>query len=259
MSYDFSVKNSVCDHLVTNERYVVDSVDFVSLRYAKDPTLSLYTRAPINSAATLKVFIGGSLVSPTHPVFGYTLIIDDSRPLETFTFKKVVFNKPCRLVSTIIELEYYTLQSYCLKCLASGQVNDLTPAKSGSLLHIIGNEKLIQRSLKWILTSVCKFYPNFVCPIKTYIGRKFGLAITDTDISQSITTSLQNMQSVQAAQATVQTVTPTEVLQSILGVSAVTSPTNPTLVNVAINISAVQQTSPGNQGLPINFNLKAQS
>jgi hypothetical protein len=246
LSYDFDTRASVCDHQ-SLDRYIVDPDDFVSLRWKGDT--SYYMRAPINGLSKVQVFISGVLISPTDPNYGYQFVRDLTRTQESGElFYKIVFNKSQRFVTPLIEVQYFTRQTYCLKCINVGRVNDFKPISSGSIAPIDGNQKLLLRSMKWVLTSVCQFYPSFTCPIKTYIGRKFGLAITDSDIQNSAYTALQNMKTVQVAQATVQTLTPTEVLQSISGVTATTDSATPTLVNISIGIVP-------NAGNPMNSNF----
>jgi hypothetical protein len=249
LSYDFDTRASVCDHQ-SLDRYIVDPDDFVSLRLKSDTTE--YMRAPINGISKVQVFVGGVLVSPTHPNYGYTFVRDTTCIQESGElFYKIVFNKSQRFVTPLIEVQYFTRQTYCLKCIGSGKVNDFKPVSSG-FAPIGGNQKLLLRSMKWVLTSVCQFYPSFTCPIKSYIGRKFGLAITDADIQTAAYTAMQNMKTVQVAQATVQTLDPTEVLQSVSGVTATADSSNPTLVNISIGIIP-------NQGNPMNTNFSIRS
>lgn len=249
MSYDFDVQQAACDHAQTRERYVVDSTDFRTLHYASNVAINM--RAPINNQSSLHLYIGGSLVSPTDPVYGYKFLPDPNRVESTDTFYKIVFNKNVRLIIPLIEVSYFTNVNFCLKCNGYGQLNDLKKASNGSLLHIFGTQKLVQKSLKFVLTSTCPFYPQFTCPIKTYIAKKFGVQVTDSDIANAIMQALQSVKKVQAAQRTVQTLDPMEQLKDITNVVAVLDSLDPTKVNVSAQISSYGT----NTTQPLGFTL----
>lgn len=247
MSYDFNVQQAACDHAQTLERYIIDSIDFRTLHLAANTSINM--RAPING--NIKLYIGGSFVSPTDPVYGYTLIADTNRIESSDLFYKVVFNKNVRLVRPLIEVSYFTNVNFCLKCNGLGQLNDLKKAASGALIHIFGTDKLVQKSLKFILTSTCPFYPQYTCPIKNYIGKKFGVQITDADIGSAIMTALEQVKTVQSAQRTVQPLDPMEMLKDITSVVAVLDSTDPTRVNVSAQVSSYGT----NTSQPLGFTL----
>jgi hypothetical protein len=93
-----------------------------------------------------------------------------------------------------------------------------------------------------------------VCHIKDYIGKKFGVNITDTDISQEVTNALTNMQNIQRSQATIQHLDNGETLVAINGISAQQDPNNPNLVRVSIAVTSNQKASSLQN---INFTLRA--
>lgn len=251
MSYDFDTIQSPCDHSQTRERYIVNSFDFRTLLYASNSSINM--RAPIQSRSSVSVFIGGRLVSASHPVYGYSIVLDPNRLESSDIFYKIVFNKQVRLLIPLIEISYFTNVNFCLKCNGFGQVNDLKLANSGSLLHTFGTKKLVQKCLKFILTSICPFYPQYTCPIKGYVGRKFGVTVTDVDISHAILTSLQQVKQIQTAQATIpgQNLDPLERLKDITNVTALSDATNPTQVNVNAQVSSYGS----NVTQPLGFTL----
>jgi hypothetical protein len=260
MSYDFDVRPAPCDHQQAFERYVVDSRDFRTFRLAADTSIGM--RAPVNGQSLVKVYIGGTLIQANDPVFGYSFVLDLSRledfsPFDTIRrdtadkFHKIVFNKQVRFVIPLLEVSYITLKPYCLKCSGSGQLNDLKKASSGSLIRTLDTNKLVQRSLKYILSSRCPFYPALTCPIKDFIGRKFGVHTTEADISNGIMNALQQFKKVQGAQRTIQVLTPHETLKDITSVTAVQSPLDPTAVNVAVQVSSYAGTT-----LPLAFSIR---
>ncbi len=249
MSYDFDIQQTACDHAQIRERYVIDSNDFRTLHYASNQSINM--RAPVTNKSSLELYIGGTLISPNNPNFGYTLLPDPNRLESTDIFYKIMFNKQVRLIVPLIEVSYFTNVNFCIKCNGIGQLNDLKIAASGAFLHVFGTNKLVQKSLKFILTSVCPFYPQFTCPIKSYIGQKFGVTVTDTDIANGIMTALQQMKNVQAAQATVQSLDPMERLKDITNVVAVIDSTDPTKVNVSCQVSSYGT----NTTQPIGFTL----
>jgi hypothetical protein len=119
---------------------------------------------------------------------------------------------------------------------------------------------LVQRSLKFVLTSQCAFYPQFTCPIRGYIGRKFGINITDADIANAVTVALDNLQNIQVAQNTIQTLSPEETLKNVTNVVAVQDTNDPTVVHVSASLisytSAAVNTLAATQ---VDFSLQVSS
>jgi hypothetical protein len=252
MSYDFDTTLQICDHRIVRERYVIDSGDFRTLKLASDP--SLLMRAPVNGLSLVQVSISGQLVPEDDPVFGYSFSPDTNRIGTIDRFTKIVFNHQVRFVIPLIEVTYLTTKPFCLKCSGTGTLNDLKTANSGGFLIIADTNKLVQRSLKYILTSRCPFYPALTCPLKTYVGRKVAQASV-ADVSGAVMTALQNFKRVQGAQATVQFLTPLETLKDITNVAVVPVNGDPTAVSVAAQISSYGSTAT----VPIGFSIRTNS
>jgi hypothetical protein len=246
MSYDFNTRPAPCPHEIIGERYVVDPIDFKTLHLAADTSLNM--RAPINGRSTVTVRISGELVQPSDPVYGYNITPDINRLSTPDQFYKVMLSRPVRWLVPLIEVGYTTLQPYCLRCVSLGSLNDYIESPSGSLSRVTNTAKLVQSCLKFILTSVCPFYPQFTCPIRNYLGMKFGTTVTEEDVASQVMSSLQSLKSIQAAQRTVQTLSPLEMLKDITGVS--TSMPDPMSISVACSV-----TSYGGRAtpLPVNF------
>jgi len=263
MSFDYNVLTidpmtqrpiGACDHQQSFERYVVNQDDFRTLNYAGDPSINM--RAPINGQSNVQMWVSDQQVYSDDPVYGWTVSQDPDRVDLTTqdTFYKIVFNQPVRVVLSLIEVSYITRQDYCLKCSATGALNDFKPSASGDFLHITMGNKLAQKLLKWVLCSQCPFYPSFTCAIKSYIGKKLGIQITDTDIQTEVVNTLGTMQQVQQAQGTVQTLQPQEILKDIVSVTAATDANNPTAVNVAATVSNYS-----GQTVPTGFTIRMNS
>ena len=254
MSYDFNTRLASCGHEISFERYVVDWQDFKTLHCASNVSLNM--RAPINGISQVQVYIAGNLVQPNDPTYGYTTTPDINR-VQTDNpnqFYKIMFKKPVRWYVPLIEVSYITIKNFCLKCGTAGQLNDIKPASNGSVIHVVGTDKMVQRVLKMVLTSQCGFYPQFTCPIKGYVGKKFGVTITDADISNQVMIALQNLKSIQSAQRTVQSLDPQEMLKDIqnlqtavidpnsIGVSAdLTSYGTPNATSVSFSLTTSSQ------------------
>lgn len=247
MSYDFNVRLASCDHQQSFERYIVDWEDFMTLHLAANVGLNM--RAPINGAAQVLLYIGGQLVSPTHPVYGYSIIPDINRVQTSDKFYKILFNRPVRFYVPLIEVSYITLKNYCLKCGTTGQLNDVKKVSNGSVLHVVNTDKMIQRVLKMVLSSQCPFYPQYTCAIKNYIGKKYGVTVTEADISNQVVAALQNLKLIQASQRTVQNVTPEEMLKDILNLQ--TASIDPNSVAVSANLTNYGT----NNAVPVGFSL----
>jgi hypothetical protein len=262
VSFDFNVLAAdpqtnapigACDHHQSFERYVVNPYDHRTLNYAGNTAINM--RAPINGASAIQIWISGEQVKSTDPVYGWQVLSDPDRVQigTAETFYKIVFNRPVRLVIPLIEVSYITNQDFCLKCSTLGSLNDFKPANTGSFVHVTQVNKLAQKALKWVLTSQDAFYPTFVCLLKSYLGKKLGVTVTDTDIQSEVLNALTTMQQVQQAQGTVQTLDPQEILQNIVSVSATLDPNDPTSVIVQCTISNYSgQSVP--LGLTLNLN-----
>jgi len=253
MSYDLSSIAQNCDHLILLERYRISVTDFQTLQFSSPPSTTVNMRAPINGAAMLKLFIKGVPVLPTDPLFGYSVVPDPSRVLADYVFSKILFNQPVRQVGSLVEVTYFTRQDFCLKCGGTGQVVDWKTSQSGSLLHTVGEKKLSQQVFKYLLTSINPFNPALVCPIRSYVGQKFGLSITDQDISSAVTTALATYQTIQAAQSTVQTLSPQEMIKNVVSVEARQDPTDPLTVYLALQVTVYGLAQP----IPLNITLQS--
>jgi len=263
MSYDYNVLMfdpmsqlpiGACDHHQWFERYVVNQNDFRTLNYAGNTSIN--QRAPINGPNAVQMWISDEQVQSTDPIYGWQVVLDPDR-VEVVngvntSFNKIVFNNPVRLVLPLIEVSYITQVQYCLKCSATGFLNDFKLGVGADpLAEVTQTTKLAQKALKWILSSRCPFYPTFVCTIKSYIGRKLGIQITDTDLQTSVVNALTNMQKVQQAQSTVQNLDPQEILKDIVNVTAIIDQEDPTIVRVSATVSNYS-----GQTAPLGFTLR---
>jgi hypothetical protein len=252
MSYDLAAGSRNCDHLCILERYQIDAFDFRTLHYAANPSINM--RAPINGAAMLRLYFKGTLVKPTDPNFGYSLMPDPARVQEEgVPFQKILFNNPVRMLTPLIEVTYFTRQPQCLKCGGTGKVVDWAVSQSGGLMKVTQQRKLAQQAIKFLTATKNPFNPNLVCPIRSYVGRKFGLNVTDQDIATAVTQAMVTYQGIQRAQKTVQTMDPTEMIQSVDSVTAKQDPSDPTKVYVSIVLSCYGST----QAIPLNISLQA--
>ena len=253
MSYDFNVRLQSCGHEISMERYVIDWEDFRTLHLASNVILNM--RAPINGISLVQVYIGGQLVQSNDPLYGYTITPDINR-VQTDNpnqFYKIMFKRPVRWFVPLIEVSYITVKNFCLKCGTAGQLNDIKPASNGSVIHTVGTDKMVQRVLKMVLTSQCEFYPQFTCPIKGYVGKKFGVTVTDVDISNQIMVALQGLKSIQSAQRTVQSLDPQEMLKDIQNLQ--TTVVDPNSVAVSADITSYGTPN----ATPVSFSLTTSS
>jgi len=262
MSFDYNVlvidpmtglPIGACDHHQWFERYIVNTDDFRTLNYALNPSINM--RAPINGFDAVQIWIAEEPIQSTDPVYGWQVVVDPNRVEEVdgqnTSFYKIVFNQPVRIVLPLIEVSYITQQPYCMKCSGLGSLNDFKIGSSGTPGHVTQVTKLVQKALKWVLTSQDPFYPPFTCAIKDYVGRKFGLQITETDVQTEVMNALSNMQQVQQAQGTVQTLDPQEILKDIVSVTVTPDPNDPTSLFVSPIISNYS-----GQTAPIGFTLR---
>ena len=231
------------------ERYSIDPFDFKTLHLAANVTINM--RAPINGKSQVLLYVGGSLVQQNDPTYGYAIVPDTNRIQTSDQFYKIQFIKPVRVYTPLIEVCYTTTKNFCLKCGTTGQLYDLKPASNGSVLHAVGSPKLVQKVLKFLLTSKCPFYPQFTSKLRTFVGKKFGFTVTDADISNEVVNSLQNVKQVQTAQRTVQSLDPLEILKDVSNLQV--TPINPT----SVSVSGVLTSYGSSTGTPVSFSLKS--
>jgi hypothetical protein len=205
---------------------VVDTVDFRTLHYAGNPSINM--RAPLNGQAVVQVFISGREIQPNDPTYGYSFVSDTNYLQGPEQFYKIVFKRQVKWFVPLIEVSYITFQDFCLRCWNQGSLNDFVTSSSGTLQRVYDTNKLVQKVLKFVLTSKCSFYPQFTCAIRNYIGKKFGATITEADVSSQIMDSFQNLKQIQSSQRTIQSLSLLEMLKDIGGIT-VTMP-DPTSV-----------------------------
>ena len=108
-----------------------------------------------------------------------------------------------------------------------------------------------------VLTSRCAFYPQFTCPIKDYIGRKFGITLTDADIANAVVTALQNLKNIQVSQNAIQPLLPEETLRDFTNILALQDDTDPTVVHVSGTIVSYTSSNTNTLSLtPLNFTIQ---
>jgi hypothetical protein len=218
------------------ERYVIDTFDFRTLHWAGNPVVNV--RAPINGQSLVRVFLSGVELPVDDPLHGFDILPDTTMIVSGVAFQKIVLKQAMRMTRPLIEVCYTTLQETCTKCGGSGMVNDWTVDPSGALARVRGIEKLAQQALKYILTSKNPFNPVLTSKIRSYIGKKFGLSVTDADIAAEVTRVLSAYKQIQQAQKTAQVMEPHELLKDITSVQARQDPGNPLLVYISAVITA---------------------
>jgi len=253
MSFDLAASSTPCDNLNVLERYRVSPLDFRTLLFAENNVVGM--RAPINAPSMLRLYFKGSLVHPSHPLYGYAIVPDTTRIQSPYPYSKILFTSPVRLVNPLIEVSYFTMKGFCRKCGGSGSVVDWQVSPSGALNRVVGVRKLAQQSLKYVLASRNPFNPQLVCPIRSYLNRKVNSGLTDEDISSAVMSALASYQSIQRAQQTVQTMDPTEMIKDIVAVGTQTDPNDPTRISVLIEITAYGS----NQVIPLTVALQTTS
>lgn len=240
MSYDFDTLGAACDHYMVRERMFVHPEDGRTLHSLTEPTMRL--RGPMNARSLTRLRVDGQIIPKDHPVYGWMLEDDElSIPPEKKT--KVVFLRPVRRQSHLIEVEYQSASPYCSKCGGNGIINDMQITPLNSLRRVVLRKKLAQRGLKFLLTSKCSFYPNLTCRLRDFVGAKFGLSLTEEDIAMEAGDALDKLREVQRYQAKVQKLSPEESLRAIDGVEVTRDAEDPTRVYVALNVSGYRGTS----------------
>jgi hypothetical protein len=234
MSYDYDTRLKPCDHLQRRERMIVSSEDFRTLLYAERTTERM--RAPISAKGSVKMFIRGVEVPRNHAVYAWEILADELS-VRSDQKSKIVFRQPVRTTETI-ELEYITIPAYCLKCNGYSKTNDFSVNKGGTFLRVSNYDKLVQRIYKFLLTSECAFYPSFTCKLKEFVGKKFGLSLSEDDISYECMNSLDNLKRIQIAQRSIQTLTPQEVLKEVESITTIRDQYDPTIVKTDMRVAA---------------------
>ena len=249
MSYDFDTRQSPCDHYQRRERVIVSVDDFRTLVNATDSYV--FMRGILSSVNTVKVRMSGSYIDANHPIYGWKVVPDTNSYYEQQR-SKIVFNNQVFMTNLVIEIEYFCTPASCLKCNGYSKTNDFVPNSQGTYMHVTEHNKLILRTNKFLLTSRCDFYPKFTSQLKNFIGRKFGISLTEDDISQEIVNALENLRNIQLSQKTVQTLSPQEILRNVESVTSIKDANDPTIVTSKVSISSYGQ----NRVAPLTFILR---
>ena len=250
MSYDFLIMPRACDHWIQAERLAI-SPDFKTLYSATIPTQRM--TSPVNGESRLVLRFNGVNIPRNHPEYGWGVEFDEYSVAPDFR-SKIVFKKQVRLNNIIIEASFVTIAAYCHKCGGSGLVPDFQVGQNGSYKRATKRTKLVQKALKFLLTSKCAFYPGLTSQLREFIGRKYGKTLTSEDISFECIQALDNMKRVQALQTKYQYMDPEEVLRSVDGVKTVRDTNDPTVLRTSISVS-----SPTGNKNEINVGLRVSS
>jgi hypothetical protein len=250
MSYDFDVRNKACDHLQTKERQTL-SDDLRTLVNINHPEWGI--RGAVASSSTVKLYMNGVEIPSGHAQYAWSLVPD----LDALGDKryKIMFANQLRFTQAIFEVSYFTAPAYCLKCNGYTQTNDFTISSQGSFVHVTDHNKLIQRVMKFLLSSSCPFYPRFTSRLKEFIGRKFGLSLTEEDISYECITALENMRNIQVTQKNVQLLSPEEILRNVESVDSKRDSVDPTIVKTQIRVSSYGP----DRVNPLNFAIRTKN
>lgn len=247
MSYDYLMLPKACDHQITAERLAIGG-DFQTLFSIEIPTQHM--TSPINGLATLRLKFNGQDVPANHPEFAWG-VMDDPEAIRPDRRSKIVFKNPVYLRDVVIEAAYTTTPAYCHKCGGTSLVPDVTIGQSGAFTQVTKRKKMVQKALKFLLTSKCAFYPNLTCQLREYVGRKFGYTLTADDVTFEVQGTLANMKAVQALQANYQRLDAEEILRSVEGVDTIQDQNDPTVIRVAVDV-----TSPAGTRDQVNVGLR---
>ncbi len=247
MSYDFLTMPRPCDHYVASERLTIGP-DHRTLYSVTTPSQRM--TKPVNGEATVTLKFNGVPVPRNHPRFGWDLLWDEFSIAPDFR-SKIVFRRPVRLRDIIIEASFVTTAAYCAKCGGSTVVSDYSVGQDGSFRRVTKRTKLVQRSLKFLLTSKCRFYPALTCQLRDYVGRKYGATLVSDDISFEVSNALEGLKRVQGIQGRFQRLDPEEVLRAVEGVSTTRDENDPTVLRVMVDVS-----SPAGVNDSVNIGLR---
>ena len=234
MSYDYLIMPRNCDHLIRAERLAIGP-DFLTLYSVASPTERM--TSPINGVATVQLRINGVLVPKNHPDYAWDVEFDEFSVGPDWK-SKIKFKRYVRLRNVIIEATYTTIAAYCHKCGGTKMVSDFQVAQNGALQQATKRTKLVQKALKFLLTSRCAFYPGLTSQLREFIGRKYGKTLTTEDISFECMRALDNMKRVQELQIKYQRLDAEEILRSVDGVSTTRDENDPTVLRTSIAVSS---------------------
>jgi hypothetical protein len=238
--------------MVRRERMVVDTSDWRTLRVLGD---TLPMRGSVNGDDSVRLFLNGTEIPRFHHEYGWTISPDretDPDPNITDRRRVLRFNAPVRLQYVTIEADYRTIQAHCQKCNGYGRTNDFTLSPKRSFVHIVEHDKLLQRVLKYLLTSNCEFYPSLTSSLKDAVTKKLGFSLTEEDIMSEVAMALNNLMRVQQSQKSVQDLTPQEILKGIEDLWVAESDSDPSKMSVHIQVSSYGKERPS----PLSFTMK---
>lgn len=225
MSYDINIQRT-CDHKVYRELVALDDDDRRSLRVSK----------PL-AASAVQVFASNILLSPSF----YT-IIADPETIQVTQPRMIYLKNKWKAVEDYWEVSYYTISSYCPKCVGLNSLDDIQYNIKGDLLKIRNEALLLQNLEKFTVTEI---QSN---PFHTFIGtglvKLLGSRITDSafitnKVTQQITASLSVLKSLQEQYSqTGRAVTDGELLDVVDSVVVRFDDEDPTILRADITAKA---------------------
>lgn len=225
MSFDLNIQRT-CNHRVYRELVTLDD-DRRSLRVSK----------PL-AASAIDVFASNILV----PSSLYK-IIDDPITIEVTRPRMIYLNNKWKAVEDYWEISYYTLSSFCPKCVGLNVLDDIQYNIKGDFLVIRDENLLLQNLEKFTVTEI---QSN---PFHTFIGtslvKLLGSRITDTafitnKVTQQITAALDVLKSLQEQyKLTGRAVTDGELLDIVENVTVRFDDEDPTILRADVTARAV--------------------
>lgn len=224
MSYDINIQR-ICNHRVYRELVTLGQ-DRRSLKLSK----------PL-AASSVQVFASNNLV----PASYYT-VVEDPSAVATNKQRMIRLKNKWKALQDYWEITYYTISTYCPKCVGLNMLDDIQYNVKGDLLKIRNEALLLQNLEKFTVTEI---QSN---PFHTFIGtslvKLLGSRITDSafmtnKITQQITASLNVLKSLQEQYKMAgRAVTDGELLDTVEGVVVRFDDADPTILRADVTARA---------------------
>lgn len=224
MSFDLNL-TPLCDHKVFRELDLIDT-DRKTIRLA----------SPLASN-TVSIYAVDNLV----PSSMYE-IVNDPNEIDVNRNKVIFFKDKWKSPSDYFEITYWTLPTFCTKCVGTKYLDDMFFNVRGELSEQRNEYLLMQNVEKWVVTTINSN------PFHTYIGTDLigliGTRVTNssflvTQITAEISRALSKFKDIQSQyQLTGRVVTSGEMLLSVDDITVTQDVVDPTTFRANVTVTA---------------------
>lgn len=232
MTYDIQAQ-ALCDHRVHREFTFIDS--------KLDPDhRSLRLQYPLANN-NVRLWYNGEEVFKNTEGFGWDLVQDEFSPPQDPRLK-IYFKRPIRDAAGYFEISYTVPSRLCRKCFGLDILYDHQLDRSGRIVTVVFEQKLIQQVIKILMTKLGS--NPFASAYGTNIPEIMYSAIRDPaglvqQLNMEVSLAIEKQRNIHYYQAEVQHLTQREILDQLMNVEVLRSDNDPRVYLIQVEVSSL--------------------